>query len=176
MSEEIEHRTDAQKLAAIKTRIAEIKASEKPDRKSLGRPSKYYPEFCEVIIELGKLGKSLAQMASAFEVDKASVLRWEEEYPDFRTALMRARSEAQTWWENHGQMGLYSREFNANLWIKSVASRFRDDYTERKETQVTGADGGPVQVQSQVVDATTLDADQREALRAILMAAKEGAR
>jgi hypothetical protein len=163
-------------MAELRGMIAEARANHKPDKKVMGRPTKYCPEFCEIVIELGKLGKSIAQMASAFEVDKASIYDWAAAHEDFSTSLTRARSEAQAWWEDHGQTGLYSREFNANLWIKSVASRFRDDYTERKETQLTGADGGPVQVQSQVVDAKTLDADQREALRAILMAAKEGTR
>ena len=65
-----------------------------------------------------------------------------------------------------------NRDFNANLWYRSAASRFRDDYTERKETQLTGANGGAVQVESKSVDTDALSADQRSALRDLILAAK----
>ena len=144
------------------------------EKRPVGRPSKYKPEYCEEVIALGKLGKSIAQMAAHFDVDKASIYDWAAAQEDFSTALARARVHSQTWWENAAQENIKDRNFNAQLWLKSVASRFRDDYTERQQTEVTGANGGPVQVQSHVLDAKALDADQRDALRAILMAAKEG--
>ena len=145
-------------------------------KRPVGRPTKYKPEYCERIIELGKQGYSYAEIAADLEVDKASLYDWAAAHEDFSTALRAAKTYEQAWFEREARSNMKNRDFNANLWYRSAASRFRDDYTERKETQVTGANGGPVQVQSQVVDATTLDADQREALRAILMAAKEGAR
>lgn len=145
-------------------------------KRPVGRPSKYKPEHCERVIELGKLGYSYAEIAADLEVDKASLYDWAAAHEEFSTALRAAKTYEQAWFEREARSNMKNRDFNANLWYRSAASRFRDDYTERKETQVTGANGGPVQVQSQVVDATTLDADQREALRAILMAAKEGAR
>lgn len=145
-------------------------------KRPVGRPTKYKSEYCERIIELGKQGYSYAEIAADLEVDKASLYDWAAAHEDFSTALRAAKTYEQAWFEREARSNMKNRDFNANLWYRSAASRFRDDYTERKETQVTGANGGPVQVQSQVVDATTLDADQREALRAILMAAKEGAR
>jgi len=145
-------------------------------KRPVGRPTKYKPEYCERIIELGKQGYSYAEIAADLEVDKASLYDWAAAHEEFSTALRAAKTYEQAWFEREARSNMKNRDFNANLWYRSAASRFRDDYTERKETQVTGANGGPVQVQSQVVDAKTLDADQREALRAILMAAKEGTR
>ena len=142
-------------------------------KRPVGRPSKYKPEYCERVIELAKEGAGWAEYAADFGVDRASLFRWSEEHEDFAQALMRAKVLEQAWFEREGRTNLRNREFNANLWGKSVSARFRDDYTERKETQVTGANGGPVQVQSQVVDAKTLTPEQRDALRTILMAAKE---
>lgn len=147
-------------------------SEKKPAKRPVGRPTKYKPEYCEQIIELGKAGKSIAQMASFFDVDKASIYRWAEEDDTFRTALARAKAHSQNWWEEAAQNNLASRDFNAQLWLKSVASRFRDDYTERQQTEITGAEGGPVQVQSQVIDARALDQEQRDALRQIIVAAK----
>ena len=142
-------------------------------KKTAGRPSKYNPAFCDRVIELAKEGAGWAEYAADFGVDRASLYRWAEQHEDFAQALTRAKVLEQAWFEREGRLNLRNREFNANLWGKSVSARFREDYTERKETQVTGANGGPVQIQSQVVDATTLDQDQRNALRSILLAAKE---
>lgn len=140
----------------------------------MGRPTKYKPEYCEEIIALGKQGKSIAQMAAHFDVDKASIYDWAANHEEFSTALARARACSQTWWEDKAQENLGCRDFNAQLWLKSVASRFREDYTEKQITEVSGPDGGAIKTESVTkIDASTLDADQRAALKAALLAAKE---
>ena len=63
------------------------------------------------------------------------------------------------------QANLRRDKFNAMVWSKSVAARFRDDYTERKE--VTGADGGPIKTESKI-DISGLDLDELEALEKAL--------
>lgn len=147
---------------------------QKPAKRPVGRPTKYKPEYCEKIVELGKEGKSIAQMASFFDVDKASIYRWAEEEEDFRTALARAKAHSQNWWEEAAQNNLATRDFNAQLWLKSVASRFREDYTEKQVTEVSGPEGGAIQVESSVIDARAMEPEHREALKQILIAAKKG--
>ena len=150
-------------------------SEDKPAKRPVGRPTKYKPEYCEQIIQLGKEGKSIAQMASFFDVDKASIFDWAASHEDFSTALARARVHSQNWWEDKAQQNLASRDFNAQLWLKSVASRFRDDYTERTQTEITGKDGGAVKVETKTIDSRALTPEQREALRGVLMAVKESA-
>lgn len=60
-------------------------------------------------------------------------------------------------------------KFNAQVWTKSVAARFRDDYTERKE--LTGASGGPVAVSS--VDLRGLSDADLATMQALLGKASE---
>lgn len=141
-------------------------------KRPVGRPSKYKPEYCERVIELGKEGYSYAEIAADLEVDKASLFRWTEEHEDFRTALRAAKTYEQAWFEREARSNMKNRDFNANLWYRSAASRFREDYTERKETQLTGANGGAVQVETKAVDTDALSADQRSALRELILAAK----
>lgn len=144
-------------------------------KRPVGRPTKYKPEYCEQIIELGKAGKSIAQMASHFDVDKASIFDWAAAHEEFSTALARAKAHSQTWWENTAQNNMDNRNFNAQLWLKSVASRFRDDYTEKQVTEITGADGGAIKTESVTkIDPSALDPDQRSVLKQLLLAAKEG--
>jgi len=134
-----------------------------------GRPSEYRPEFCELVLGLGEEGKSFTQMAVATGHDRASLLRWKEEHPEFRIALTRALERSQCWWEDQGQKGIASRDFNAALWHKNVASRFREDYADRRE--VTGANGGPIKqdLTMRMLDVTELDDDQLDALETALL-------
>jgi hypothetical protein len=141
-------------------------------KRPVGRPSKYKPEYCERVIALGKEGYSYAEIAADLEVDKASLYDWAAAHEEFSTALRAAKTFEQAWFEREARSNMKNRDFNANLWYRSAASRFRDDYTERKETQLTGANGGAVQVESKSVDTDALSADQRSALRDLILAAK----
>jgi hypothetical protein len=98
-----------------------------------GRPSTYDPAYCEQVIELGRQGKSQVQISGAIDVPRTTMLSWAEQHPEFSTALTRAKELEQEWWENAGQNGIFLDKFNATVWKTSMAARFRDDYTERKE-------------------------------------------
>lgn len=102
-----------------------------------GRPSEYRPAFCDQVVDLGKEGKSKAQMAAAFDVSRQTIDNWAVAHPEFLEALSRAETHAQAWWEAKGVEGLEKPGFNAAVWKKSVEARFRDDYTERREYQQT---------------------------------------
>lgn len=122
-----------------------------------GRPSDYMPEYCELVIELGKEGKSVAQMASYIGTSKQALMRWVEANEEFRTAMEIARSHAQSWWETIGQNNIISSPgatLNSGVYSRSMAARFPDDWRENKGVEVTGAGGGPVKVMTlEFVDA-----------------------
>jgi hypothetical protein len=139
------------------------------DLLKVGRPSLYKPEYCDIALDLGKKGKSMTQMAAHFDVDKETVKNWTRDYPEFLAAFTRAMTFSQGWWEDQGQAGLSNRDFNAPLWHKNVASRFREDYTDRKE--VTGANGGPVAVAN--VDLRGLSDSDLTTMQALLGKASE---
>ncbi len=111
-----------------------------------GRPTKYRPEFCARAIELGKKGKSLAQIAKDFNVIRDTLRDWAAVNPDFSCALMRAREYSLAWWEAKGQAGINkgTSSFNAALYGKVMAARFPDDYRETSRTELTGRNGTPI--------------------------------
>lgn len=110
-----------------------------------GRPTDYRDEYCEQIIELGRLGYSKVQMACELGIVKKTLFNWAEEHPEFLHALTRAEQESQAWWEKQGQLGLTADKFQASLWAKSMSARFPDDYTEKSKQELTGANGGAMQ-------------------------------
>ena len=142
------------------------------EKRPVGRPTKYKPEYCERVIKLADQGAGPAEYAVDFGVDRVSLYDWAASHEEFSTALSRAKIHEQAWWEREGRSGMRADKFNALVWKTSMQARFRDDYTERKETQLTGANGGAVQVESKSVDTDALSADQRNALRDLILAAK----
>lgn len=115
-----------------------------------GRPTDYRPEYCELVVELGKQGKSVVQMACALDVVRQTMLDWCKVHPEFLDAFTRAKQYSQDWWETQAQCGLTADKFNASLWSRSMAARFPEDYQERKGVELTGAGGGPVDVVTKV--------------------------
>lgn len=79
----------------------------------------------------------MAVIAAAFNVDRATLYKWAADYPDFSTALARAKAYEQEWWENTGQKKLGAKHFQAQVWRTSMSARFKDDYTEARNVDVT---------------------------------------
>lgn len=102
----------------------------------LGRPSDYDPAYCDRVIALGKEGKSKVQMAAEFDVCRKTIDNWAADHPDFLRALTRAMVHAQAWWENAGQAGISADKFNGNVWSRSMAARFPEDWREKTEQNV----------------------------------------
>jgi transcriptional regulator with XRE-family HTH domain len=120
--------------------MSEVQTVLKPKHAG-GRPPIYRVEFCERIIEYGKMGYSQAQMAAQLDVSKQTITDWAKQHTLFSDALTRARTFSQSWWEAKAQDGLENKDFNAGLWDKSVKSRFREDYTDRTVNEMVGKDG-----------------------------------
>lgn len=146
----------------------------KPEKRPVGRPSKYKPEYCERVVEMArKEGAGPAEYAAEFDVDRTTLYDWAAAHEDFSTALSRAKINEQAWWERAGRTGMYLDKFNALVWKTSVQARFRDDYTERTQTEVSGRGGGPVKIEAKTISTKNMTPEQRAALREILTAAKE---
>lgn len=115
-----------------------------------GRPTDYLPEYCERVIELGREGKSVVQMACELDAHKDTLYEWAKVHQEFSDAFTRAKQWSQNWWESKGQTGLDASGFNASLWSRSMAARFPDDYTERQKRELTGKDGAAIETSVQV--------------------------
>lgn len=122
----------------------------------MARPTDYLPEYCDTVVELGKQGKSVVQMACALDVVKQTLHNWAAEHPEFLDAFTRAKQHSQDWWETKAMDNLSGGALNAALWSRSMAARFPDDYTERQKRELTGKDGGPVE-QTHRIERTIVD-------------------
>lgn len=60
-------------------------------KNSVGRPSKFEPEFCEQAYKLCLLGLTNEELASFFGVATSSIDKWISEIPEFSGAIKKGR-------------------------------------------------------------------------------------
>lgn len=118
------------------------------EKRPVGRPSLYDPAFCERVIELGKLGKSVEAIGSILEVGTRTIYRWVEEHEEFRHALELAKEHELRWWEEMAQGYMLEHKdgekLNSSIWSRSMAARFPKKYRESVKQEITGENGTPL--------------------------------
>lgn len=127
----------------------EIKAIEQNNKSKVVVPRKfrkarkYDPSFCERIVELGKEGYSVVQIADEFGVNRDTIYQWRndtERFPGFKEAFDEARVGAESYWEKVGQDGIMGKikGFNQVSWIFMMKARFQDWHEKTKsEVEIT---------------------------------------
>ena len=122
--------------------------SETAEKRPVGRPSLYDPAYCEKVIELGKLGKSIEQICYDLNTPVRTLYEWRDRYPEFSQALEDAKGYEQAWWENQAHAYMVETKegarLNPSLWSRSMAARFPKKYRESVKQEITGAEGAPL--------------------------------
>ena len=118
------------------------------EKRPVGRPTLYDPSLCEKVIELGKLGKSVEQIAYNLNLSIRVLYKWRDEHEEFMQALEDAKALEQAWWEEQAHAYMVETKdgprLNASLWSRSMAARFPKKYREQVKQEITGADGAPL--------------------------------
>jgi len=118
------------------------------EKRPVGRPTLYDPAYCEQIIELGRVGKSIEQICAILNVSLRTMYLWRDTHEEFMHAMEDAKVLEQAWWEDQGQSYMVedkeSAKLNTGLWSRSMAARFPKKYRESTKTEITGAEGAPL--------------------------------
>lgn len=132
----------APSMPAIPERVLEPFEAKHPG----GRPTKYRPEFCDAVIEDGKLGYSLTAFAATISVDRDTLKEWANVHPEFSAAVKEHKAHRARRWEGRldtiGEKGGGQGSAVATIFaLKNIAP---DEWRDRVEH--TGADGGPLEI------------------------------
>jgi transposase-like protein len=118
------------------------------EKRPVGRPSKYDSKFCDEVIALGKIGKSVEAIGAILGVGTKTLYNWRDQHEDFLHALDMAKEFELQWWEDIAQTHMIenkeSDKINATIWSRSMAARFPKKYREQVKQEITGADGAPL--------------------------------
>lgn len=107
------------------------------DKRRVGRPTAYRPQFGERVLRWGAAGKSKTWMAAELGVTPGTLRGWTRAHPEFADRLALAMQLSQAFWEDLGQEGLRSRVFHASAWLRSMAARFPENWRESKKVRVS---------------------------------------
>lgn len=179
LAKEARKLVDKQQVKEKQAALARMKAEGKPlTPVKIGRPKAISPEWMEYICDQIAEGRSLWEICHDPKVPHVpaySVVRyWARKDPIFSADYLRAREAQQ---ESLAEKALSiasgkhpdAEEMDANerrVWIdtikwsagKLLSSRYGD------KIALTGADGGPIQMEARRVDVAQLEDDEREML------------
>ena len=162
------------------------------EKRKVGRPTKYTPEIGAEICSRISAGESLNKIIKSKngELDFQTVYRWLFANKDFSEQYARARADqADTMADeihaisderprmivddkgvervDNAYVNWQRLRVDSRKWI--AAKLKPKKYGEKVATELTGKDGGPLQVEQATVDATAIEPEQRDALRDILL-------
>lgn len=64
------------------------------ERRGVGRPTKYLPEYCEQANKLCLLGATDKELADFFDVNQDTIYEWQEKYPEFSESIRAGKVKA----------------------------------------------------------------------------------
>jgi transposase len=152
--------------------MAKAKVAKEPAKR--GQPTKYRPEYCEKVVAWGKEGLSIAQMCAEIGVTYNTIqVNWPKAFPEFKEAMELWEVHAQAYWEAKIPVNLTNREFQAHLYLRSMAARFPKHWRESTRSELTGADGAPLNPSPLLPDVSHLDEEQLAVLASIRLKADD---
>lgn len=104
-----------------------------------GRPSKYKPEYCELLEGHFASGLSYEAFAGVLKVSIETLYNWEKDFPEFLEAKKTFWEIGREKFENIGLQGMMGKipGFNTTVWIFTMKNRFGwRDSAEIRHTQI----------------------------------------
>lgn len=96
-----------------------------------GRPTKYDPKYCDLIVEIMKDGASIEEVAAEFGVTKVTLYEWCDKHVEFFNAKKRAEELSKAWWVKQGRTQLGNKDFSYTGWYMNMKNRFK--WSDRQE-------------------------------------------
>lgn len=115
-----------------------------------GRPTKYTPEMCDLVIEYMSQGDSKVSVAAKLGINRDTLYDWVKTNPDFSDSIKRGLDLSQAWWEDLGKELVLQGQGNAAAWIYNMKSRFREDWADLTKTDITSG-GEPIKTNTIVL-------------------------
>lgn len=121
------------------TKQKALKKNPKHKTARMGRPTKYKPEYCDVVREVMTKGYSKEAVAGHLEIAKDTLYQWEKAHPDFADALKEGVELSRLFWEKVGidhitHFAKSGKQLNSTAWIFNMKNRF--NWRDKTEVDV----------------------------------------
>ena len=118
----------------------------------VGRPTKYKPEYCQMVVDHMAEGASLTSFAAEIDVARSSINVWMEEHPEFSESVKRGKAKCAAWWERLGRNNAISGDGNATLVIFGLKNMGAEDWRDKQEIDHTTAGQPITKIERVVID------------------------
>lgn len=103
----------------------------------VGRPSKYDPVYCEMIVAHMAEGASITSFAAEIDVARATITEWADVHPEFSAAVKRGKAKCAAWWERVARNNAVTGDGNATLTVFGLTNMGADDWRQKQEIDHT---------------------------------------
>jgi hypothetical protein len=138
-----------------------------------GRPTLYRREMCDRLVEAMAEGLTAEAAAARIGISARSLFYWQQQHPEFLQAIQEGRQRSQLWWEERALAMANGESGNTQIVMLGLRNRSRAASGWNNDTvklEHTGPEGGPVEVKAEhKIDIASLEPEQRDQLRAILL-------
>ena len=127
----------------LANQIGKIRKKYCIDGTPFGAPTKYHPDFCQLVIQHMAGGFSFESFAGVIGVCKKTLYNWRDENPDFLHAGKTGKELSRLYWESLGNTISRSPTnfFNGTVFKFNMTNRFSEDWKNRVD-QKTEHSGG----------------------------------
>lgn len=120
--------------------MARVKGTINPKTTSL-----YKGSYCQLLIEMGKEGKSVTQFCSKVDICEETFYAWCNKYPDFMKAKVQQKVHSKAYWQAYGEGYVTTVveekgagiKFDTNLYKFIVSGRFGMGYAKERDPTET---------------------------------------
>ena len=108
-----------------------------------GRPSKYQPKYCDMVVEDMSRGMSLTAFAGLIGVDRSTIDTWREQFPEFHLACRKGQSVRTRYLEG----GMLERDMPGpavNARRFALANAAPEEWREKQQLEHSGPNGGSI--------------------------------
>lgn len=121
----------------------------KTTKKKAGRPTKYKPEYCELLIKHMSEGLSFESFGGTVNVHDGTLFEWCEAYPDFKEAKRVGKYKCMQLYEKIG-VGQAAGQIQGSTgaWVFNMKNRF--GWRDVKEHEHSGSGGGHIKLSYKV--------------------------
>ena len=122
---------------------------------TFGRPNKYRPELCQIVVEQMRKGAAIEELPFYLEVCLDTIYEWSQKYDDFSEALNQGRSFSRALWMIKGRENLDSDTFNSTLWYMNMKNRF--GWRDKTENNINVTLDDSTERVANIIDVCLLD-------------------
>lgn len=98
--------------------------------------SKFTPDMCDRLVDLGKQGASQKMMWADLGISKSTADAWKKKHADFAEALDLALVHSQAYWEREMLANVGNKAFNSRIAEIALRGQFPQDYKETREQKI----------------------------------------